>query len=63
MRVPRVRVTGCFDRDLEHRLSRGLGAIDPINVTVWGLVAAAVPAHWVGLVWGVIALMNVATVS
>jgi hypothetical protein len=63
MRVPRVRDTGQFDRDLGLRLNRQCGAIDPINVTVWGLFAAAIPAHWVGLVWGVLALINVATAS
>ena len=63
MRVPRVRDTGQFDRDLEHQLNSQRWALDPINVTVWGLMAAAVPVHWVGLVWGVIALINVAAVS
>ena len=63
MRVPRVRDTGLIDCDLEHQLNSERLALDPINVTVWGLMAAAVPAHWVGLVWGVIALINVAAVS
>jgi len=63
MRVPCVRDTGQFDRHLEHQLNSRRRALDPINVTVWGLVAAAVPVHWVGLVWGVLALINVAAVS
>ena len=62
MRVPRVRDSRRFDRDLDQHVSGKLGFIDPINVTVWGLIAAAIPAQWVGLVWGLIALMNVATV-
>ena len=63
MRVPRVRDTGRFDRDLGYHVSGGLGAFDPINVTVWSVIAAAIPAQWLGVIWGVIALMNVGAVS
>jgi hypothetical protein len=63
MRVPRVLGTGRFSRDLEHQLNSQRWAIDPINVTVWGLMAATVPANWVGLIWGIMALINDYTVS
>lgn len=64
MRVPRVRDTGQFDRDLKHQLNGRRRALDPINVTIWGLITAAVPASWIGFVWGVIALMmSIAAVS
>ena len=58
MRVPCVRDNGRFDCDVGYSVGSRLGTIDPINATVWGLLVAAVPAHWAGLCWIVIAMMN-----
>jgi hypothetical protein len=63
MRVPSVLDTGQYAATLERQLDSQRWRIDPMKVTVWGLIAAAVSAHWVVLVWAVIALMNAATVS
>jgi hypothetical protein len=58
MRAPRVLGTGRFTRDLEHKLNGQQWPIDPIKVTVWGVMAVV----WAGLVWGVAALLNGATI-
>jgi hypothetical protein len=62
MRVPSVLGTGRFTHDLEQKLNSQRWPVDPIKVTVWGVMAAAVPANWAGLVWGVAALLNGATI-
>ena len=63
MRVPCVRDTGQFGRDLGHQRNQKRKTLDPINIAVWGIVAAAVPAYWAGLSWCVSALINFASVS